>query len=168
MGDSDVFIANTNLPALCREIALACVIAGSIAAKSAAFAGECPADKMKVNAREKVDFKPVGVTDVTLGSIDLEKQPANIKGRELRFRKLTIEPGGIVPWHSHDDRPAIIYVAEGEIVEYASNCADPIVHKTGDIRPETHGTSHWWQNLGNKTVILFVGDVLHDKNDKHM
>jgi quercetin dioxygenase-like cupin family protein len=73
-----------------------------------------------------------------------------------------------VPWHSHDDRPAIIYVAEGEIVEYASNCADPIVHKAGDIRPETHGTSHWWQNLGNKTVILFVGDVLHDKNDKNM
>ena len=38
-------------------------------------------------------------------------------------RKLTIEPGGVVPWHSHGDRPAIIYIAEGEIVEYASNCA---------------------------------------------
>ena len=103
-----------------------------------------------------------------LAAIDLEKEPANIKQRQLRFRKLTIEPGGIVPWHSHDDRPAIIYIAEGEIVEYASNCADPIVHKAGDIRPETHGTSHWWQNLGNKTVILFVGDVLHDKNDHNM
>ena len=72
-----------------------------------------------------------------LAAIDLEKEPANIKDRQLRFRKLTIEPGGIVPWHSHDDRPAIIYIAEGEIVEYASNCADPIVHKAGDIRPET-------------------------------
>ena len=78
-----------------------------------AFAGECPADKMKPNVREKVDFKPVGVTDVTLGAINLEKQPANIKDRELRFRKLTIEPGGIVPWHSHDDRPALIYRAAG-------------------------------------------------------
>ena len=107
-----------------------------------------------------------GVTDTVLAAIDLEKEPANIKERQLRFRKLTIEPGGIVPWHSHDDRPAIIYIAEGEIVEYASNCAGPIVHKAGEIRPETSGTSHWWQNLGNKTVILFVGDVLHDKNDK--
>jgi hypothetical protein len=35
--------------------------------------------------------------DVTLGSVDLEKQPANINGRELQFRKLTIEPGGILP-----------------------------------------------------------------------
>jgi len=34
-----------------------------------------PADKMKANAREKVDTKPVGVTDVTLGSIDLESSP---------------------------------------------------------------------------------------------
>ena len=95
---------------------------------------------MKANVREKVDYKPVGVTDVTLGSINLEKQPANIKDRELRFRKLTIEPGGIVPWHSHDDRPALIFVQQGEIVEYASNCAEPIVHKAGEIRPEVAGT----------------------------
>ena len=149
-----------------RSLALACVIAAS--ASAAAFAGECPAGKMMANAREEVKLKATGVSDVTLGSIDLEKQPANIKGRELRFRKLTIEPGGIVPWHSHDDRPALIFVQQGEIVEYASNCADPIVHKAGDIRPETSGTAHWWQNLGNKTVILFVGDVLHDKNDKNM
>ena len=103
---------------------------------STAFAGECPADKMQANVREKVDSKPVGVTDVTLGAIDLEKQPANIKDRELRFRKLTIEPGGIVPWHSHDDRPALIYVQQGEIVEYASNCAEPILHKAGEIGPK--------------------------------
>src|SRR5262252_9981920 len=77
------------------------------------FAGECPADKVKPNARQMVDYKPVGVTDVTLGSINLEKQPANIRDRELRFRKLTIEPGGIVPWHSHDDRPALIFVQQG-------------------------------------------------------
>jgi quercetin dioxygenase-like cupin family protein len=110
----------------------------------------------------------VGVTDVTLGSIDLGKQPAHIEGRELRFRKLTIEPGGIVPWHSHDDRPALIFVQQGEIVEYASNCVDPIVHKAGDLRPEVYGTSHWWKNLGKETVILYVGDVRKDPNDHNM
>jgi quercetin dioxygenase-like cupin family protein len=115
-----------------------------------------------------VDYKPVGVTDVTLGSIDLGKQPAHIEGRELRFRKLTIEPGGIVPWHSHDDRPALIFVQQGEIVEYASNCVDPIVHKSGDLRPEVYGTSHWWKNLGKETVILYVGDVRKDPNDHNM
>jgi len=152
-----------------RSIALAGLAAGSmLIGISSAVAGGCPAEKMKADVRQPATHAAKGVTDTVLAAIDLEKEPANIKERQLRFRKLTIEPGGIVPWHSHDDRPAIIYVAEGEIVEYASNCADPIVHKAGDIRPETHGTSHWWQNLGNKTVILFVGDVLHDKNDKNM
>jgi quercetin dioxygenase-like cupin family protein len=152
-----------------RSIVLAGLAAGSmLIGVSSAVAGGCPADKMKADVRQPASHAAKGVTDTVLAAIDLEKEPANIKERQLRFRKLTIEPGGIVPWHSHDDRPAIIYVAEGEIVEYASNCADPIVHKAGDIRPETHGTSHWWQNLGNKTVVLFVGDVLHDKNDKNM
>jgi quercetin dioxygenase-like cupin family protein len=152
-----------------RSIVLAGLAAGSmLIGVSSAVAGGCPADKMKADVRQPATHAAKGVTDTVLAAIDLEKEPANIKERQLRFRKLTIEPGGIVPWHSHDDRPAIIYIAEGEIVEYASNCADPIVHKAGDIRPETHGTSHWWQNLGNKTVVLFVGDVLHDKNDKNM
>jgi hypothetical protein len=132
---------------LWHGLALAGIISGSVATASTAFAGECPAGKMKPNAREMVDYKPVGVTDVTLGTINLEKQPANIKDRELRFRKLTIEPGGIVPWHSHDDRPALIYVQQGEIVEYASNCAEPIVHKAG---------------------ILYVGDVRKDPHDHNM
>jgi quercetin dioxygenase-like cupin family protein len=151
-----------------RALTLVVAIAGSMVVASAAVAGECPADKMKANTREKVDYKPVGVSDVTLGSIDLGKQPAHIEGRELRFRKLTIEPGGIVPWHSHDDRPALIFVQQGEIVEYASNCEVPIPHKAGDIRPEVFGTSHWWKNLGKETVILYVGDVRKDPNDHNM
>ena len=151
-----------------QGLALAGMIVGSIAITSTAIAGECPAGKMQPNVRPMVDTKPVGVTDVTLGSINLEKQPANIRDRELRFRKLTIEPGGIVPWHSHDDRPALIYVQQGEIVEYASNCEVPITHKAGEIRPEMFGTSHWWKNLGKETVILYVGDVRKDPHDHNM
>jgi quercetin dioxygenase-like cupin family protein len=152
-----------------RKMILVGIAAGlALVGAPSAFAGACPADKMKADAQQPSTQAGKGVTDTVLAAIDLEKEPANIKDRELRFRKLTIEPGGIVPWHSHHDRPAIIYIAEGEIVEYASNCAVPIVHKAGEIKPETSGTSHWWQNLGEKTVVLFVGDVLHDKTDHNM
>jgi hypothetical protein len=96
---------------LLRTVAAA-VFGATTACAFSAHAGECPADKRMPNARQPVDFKAVGVTDTTLGSIDLGKEQAKIAGRELRFRKLVIEPGGIVPWHSHDDRPALIYVAE--------------------------------------------------------
>ena len=152
-----------------RSFVLAGVIAGSaVAGLTSAIAGECPANKMKADVRAPDTQAAKGVTDTVLAAIDLEKEPAKIKDRQLRFRKLTIEPGGIVPWHSHGDRPALIYIAEGEIVEYASNCSVPIVHKAGDVAKETSGTSHWWQNDGTKTVILFSSDILHDKNDKHM
>lgn len=133
-----------------------------------AQAGECAAGQTRKNAREAVKLAASGVTDTTLGAIDLGKEKARIKGRELRFRRMVIEPGGVVPWHSHDDRPALIYVAEGQIMEFASNCAGPIYHKAGDIRAETHGTSHWWKNLSDKPAILFIADVRADPNDKHM
>lgn len=155
---------NTNRGWLRSAAALAFVAGFAVTAQ----AGQCPADLSKPNARQAVDFKPVGVTDTTLGAIDLGKEMAKISGRELRFRKMVIQPGGIVPWHSHDDRPALIYVAEGEIIEYASNCAGPIHHKAGEIRPETQGTSHWWKNLSDKPVVLFIGDVRKDPNDHNM
>jgi quercetin dioxygenase-like cupin family protein len=141
---------------------------GTACLSAQAVAGECPKDKFKEGVRAEVTTPAQGVTDTTLASIDLEKEPANIRGRELRFRKMTILPGGVVPWHSHGDRPAIIFVEQGEIEEYASNCSVPIVHKAGDIRPEIHDTSHWWKNVGKENVILYIGDVRRDPNDHNM
>lgn len=151
-----------------KLITLAGLVAGSFALSTAAFAGACPADQIKENVRQSVSTPASGVVDTTLGAIDLGNEPVAAKDHQLRFRKLTIEPGGVVPWHSHTDRPALIFVAEGEIYEYASNCAVPILHKQGEVRAEVKGTSHWWKNTGTKTVVLYVGDVLHDKSDHNM
>jgi quercetin dioxygenase-like cupin family protein len=103
-----------------------------------------------------------------IGSIDVAKEPAKIPDRLFRLRKLVIKPGGVVPWHSHGNRPAIIYILTGEIVEYASNCAVPIVHRAGDVALETSGVSHWWQNHGNVTVELLSADLQSDRNDHNM
>ena len=111
-----------------------------------------------------------GVTDTTLAAIDLAKEPIAAKDRQLRFRKLTIEPNGIVPWHSHTDRPAIIFVQQGEIYEYASNCAVPILHKEGEIRPEVQGTSPmplwvWWRPAAlPRRAIVFPFNCPKDKH----
>jgi len=158
----------TNKGPLSRSLVLAGAALGASLIASAALAGECPADQKKPNATAPVDYKPIGVTDTVIAMIDVEKEPANIKDRKFRMRKLTIEPGGIVPWHSHCDRPAIIYIIDGEINEYASNCAVPIVHKAGDVVAETREVSHWWKNTGGKTVVLLSADLLKDPNDKNM
>ncbi len=151
-----------------HSLLLAALVAGASAVALPAFADGCPADQTKPDAREAVDLKPVGVTDTVIAMIDVEKEPANIKDRKFRMRKLTVEPGGIVPWHSHGDRPAIIYIIEGEIHEYASNCAVPLVHKAGDVVAETNAVSHWWKNLGDETVVLISADLLKDPSDHNM
>ena len=151
-----------------RTLLVAGLVLSASVVASASFAGECPPDMKKADARGPVDFKPVGVTDTVIASIDVAKAPFNIKDRLFRMRKLTVEPGGIVPWHSHADRPAIIYITEGEIIEYASNCAAPIVHKAGDVVAETSEVSHWWKNLGDKTAVLLSTDLLKDANDHNM
>lgn len=152
-----------------RRVALAGAIAGAFALNAAvASAGECPADKRVADGQGQKPSTAAakGVTDVVRATTDLSKEPAAIKGRQFRLRQLDIQPGGIVPWHSHDNRPALIYVVSGEIVEYASNCAVPIMHKAGDVANEKKGTSHWWQNTGTQKVTLISVD-LFPTDDKH-
>jgi quercetin dioxygenase-like cupin family protein len=126
---------------------------------SPATAGQCPADKIATDATKPVTTPANGVTDTVIGSIDVAKEPAKIDGRLFRLRKLVIQPGGVVPWHSHGDRPAIIYIIKGEATEYASNCAVPILHKAGDVAIETSKTAHWWKNNGSQTVELLSADL---------
>lgn len=131
-------------------------------------AGQCPPDKVGVDVTKPNSAVAKGVSDTVLGAIDLSQEPANIAGRKFRLRKLVVQPNGVVPWHSHGDRPAIIYVAEGNITEYASNCAVPIVHKAGETALETSATSHWWKNTSHAPAILLSADLLHDEKDTNM
>ena len=150
-----------------RGLLFAAAVAAASLFALPALAGECPADQQKPNAREAVDLEAVGKTDTVIASIDLS-EAINLDGRLLRMRKVTVEPGGIVPWHPHADRPAILYITEGTIHEYASDCAVPIVHKAGDVVPESGDVSHWWKNLDDETVVILAADLPTDPNDKNM
>jgi len=135
-------------------------------AVSSAFAGECPTDKRVPDGQgqKMVTTGAVGVVDVVRSSTDLSKEAPMLKDRQFRLRTLDIAPGGVVPWHSHNERPAQIYnIVKGEIIEYASNCAVPIVHRAGDVAPERNGTSHWWKNDTKEPVLLISVDIFHDK-----
>ncbi|MDR6950661.1 quercetin dioxygenase-like cupin family protein [Ancylobacter sp. 3268] len=161
-------MTNTFSPVRSMPGLAALALLGAALLPGTANAGQCPAGKQIADATKPVAYAAKGVTDNVLASIDLAKEPAAIQDRTLRLRKLVIQPNGIVPWHSHGDRPAIIYIVQGEVTEYASNCATPIVHKSGESTAETQATSHWWKNTGRGTAILLSADVLHDEGDKNM
>ena len=125
-----------------------------------AFAGECPADKNSMNALTGAPTLPKGVTDAVIGTVDLGGE-INFPDHQLRTRRLVVQPGGIVPLHSHKDRPALIYTVSGQITEYRSSCAVPILHEAGDIAREADGISYYWINNGTVPAVLLSSDVHH-------
>ena len=135
---------------------------------SVVFAGECPADaRVAAGKGQKIGAtEPKDVTDMVLATIDLSKEKANVKDRLFRMRQLVVQPGGIVPWHDHGDRPAIIYIISGEITEFASNCRVPIVHKGGEVSHESIGLQHWWKNEGTVPAVLISADIFHVQDPK--
>jgi quercetin dioxygenase-like cupin family protein len=151
-----------------RSLLASTALAAAVGLAGPAFAGECPAGQMRADATKPSTAAAKDVTDKVLAAIDLADEKVALKGHMMRVRKLEIQPGGIVPWHSHGDRPALIYIVSGEIYENASNCAVPILHKAGDVARETHPTSHWWNNAGKVPVVLLSFDILHDPNDHNM
>ncbi|WP_066650878.1 MULTISPECIES: cupin domain-containing protein [Sphingomonas] len=142
---------------LCSAV-FALLAATAVAAP--AVAGECPAGKAGTNPLTGAPTAPKAVTDTVIGSVDLGAE-INVADRQLRTRRLVVQPGGIVPLHSHKDRPALIYTVSGQITEYRSSCMVPIVHKGGDIAREADGISHYWINRGKVPTVLLSSDVHH-------
>ncbi len=100
-----------------------------------------------------------GVRLVPAGEFDLEEGPAALPGHRMRVRFFDIAPGGIVPQHSHDGRPAIAVVVEGEMTEHRSDEAEPVILGPGGVSLEPHGLIHWWQNTGEGPAKIIGYDV---------
>ncbi|HEV2569678.1 cupin domain-containing protein [Sphingomonas sp.] len=146
------------LTPIVRRTIGATLAAAAFAGASPAIAGQCTAEG--ANALAGAPTAPKGVTDDVLGSIDLGPE-IEVADRQLRMRKLVVQPGGVVPLHSHKDRPALILTVSGTIKEYRSTCAQPIVHKAGDLTREAEGISHYWVNEGKVPAVLYSADVHH-------
>jgi hypothetical protein len=95
----------------------------SLAVAAPAFAGECPKDKVGNNPLPGAATAPVGVMEMELASIDLAKESVKLPERRLRYRHMEIQPGGVVPLHSHADRPALIMVNQGQISSTAASAS---------------------------------------------
>jgi quercetin dioxygenase-like cupin family protein len=154
-----------------RTIAVTGALAGlfgTLALSTRVFAGECPPGKSGTDLMSAGATAPKGVTDKVIGFIDLANEKVKLNGFQLRGRELVVQPGGEVPWHSHADRPALIYIAKGSITEFKSTCAEPILHKAGELAVEDHRVSHWWKNMGKEACVILSFDLYHNSQDPKM
>lgn len=84
-----------------------------------------------------------GASTKVLGSIDLSTEIDGLAGRQLRARRVTIEPGGHTAAHAIEVRNGV-----------------EIPHRAGDTTANTREvSSHWWKNAGTVPVILLPVDV---------
>lgn len=145
-----------------RRLAGRAALVLGLAALSAgtAQAGTCPKDQVLTEPRKIPEAPDVGIRRETLSIVNLTGW-RGVGDLRLRTRRLTVAVGGIVPTHQHDDRPSIVYVVKGEIVEHSALCAVPILHREGEWSPEFgKGHAHWWENKTDKEVVLTSSDVV--------
>jgi quercetin dioxygenase-like cupin family protein len=142
------------------SLAAGLIAVAALTGATPALAGQCSV--AGTNALANAPTMPKDVTDTVIGAVDLGPE-INVDGRQLRTRKLVVQPGGVVPLHNHADRPALIVTVSGSITEHRSDCATPIEHRAGDISRESDGISHYWINHGSTPAVLLSSDVFHGK-----
>lgn len=106
---------------------------------------------------------PQGFAVETLAMIQLgEEYPDVPEAADLQFRArfVTLEPGGVVPIHSHEGRPATTFIVSGEAIEHRSDVEGPIVRRAGHATMDTGGIAQWWENVSDAPVTMFVSDVV--------
>ena len=125
-----------------------------------AAAGTCPRDKVLKVPRSIESKDSVGVKRETLSTVNL-KGWRSVGDLFLRTRRLTIAGHGVVPTHTHDDRPSIVFVVKGELIEHSTLCAVPIRHKAGDWTPEFGtGHGHWGENPNATEAVVTSSDIV--------
>ena len=93
-----------------------------------------------------------------LQSIDLSDEIDSVKGRLLRLRKITLQPGGVIALHSHQDRPTVSYFLQGEVTFHQADKPDVIIHP-GEGFAEGKATTHWAENRGSVPAVWIAADI---------
>jgi len=118
------------------------------------FVGVVLAQQQRTPPTESRGFR----TDV-LATLDLAEEIEGMSGRQLRMRRITVEPDGQFAVHDHRDRPGLFYIQDGTITEYPEG-AEAREHSAGQAVAVGLRTRHWEENRGTSPVIVIAVDVV--------
>jgi len=112
------------------------------------------------NAEEIAPTSHQGFEAAVLQSLDLGQEIEGLEGRQLRLRKLSLEPGGHIAVHSHKDRPAVAYILQGTTtVTFADGTSKRF--SAGDSISADGNTTHWHRNDESEPMVLVTVDVFN-------
>ena len=91
--------------------------------------------------------------------VELGPEIEGMAGRQLRMRRVTIEPGGVFgPVHNHIDRPGSVYILQGTITDHRNGVSKD--YGPGLGWPEDRHTTHWLENRGAIAAIEISVDIV--------
>lgn len=111
-----------------------------------------------VAAQRQPPPQTIGQSEELLRSIDLTSELESGKGRPLRMRRITVQPGGALALHNHVDRPAVTYMLQGEMTYHQQGKPDVVV-RSGDGFAEGRATTHWGENTGRTPAVWIAVDI---------
>ena len=99
-----------------------------------------------------------GRSEQLLRSLDLTGELESGRGRPLRMRKLTVQPGGVIALHNHVDRPAVTYMLQGQMT-YRQEGRPDVIANPGDGFAEGRTTTHWGESTGTVPAVWIAVDI---------
>lgn len=102
-----------------------------------------------------------GITVEVLATIDLAAEIDGIEGRQLRMRRVTIDPGGVFgPMHDHKGRPGMVFILQGVITDHRNGISTE--YGPGVGWHEDRHTLHWLENAGTERAVEISFDIVSE------
>jgi len=101
--------------------------------------------------------EPRGPVAKPLLNLDLAPEIDTVEGRVMRMQLTTYEPGASNKPHSHKDRPEVVYILSGKIIEHRGDVAKE--YGPGDTFTADRNTNHWMENKGAVPAVMLVTGI---------
>jgi uncharacterized cupin superfamily protein len=107
-----------------------------------------------------------GLKVEALGIISAESMKATLglEGYKMQLRAITIEPGGQIAKHSHETRPGLVKVIDGEWIEGRPSGEKSYTAAQTEGILEDEETTHWFFNRSDKPATALVCDIVPGKS----
>jgi quercetin dioxygenase-like cupin family protein len=101
--------------------------------------------------------EPKGPVAKPLLNLDLAPEMDGVQDRVMRMQLTTYEPGASNKPHSHKDRPEVVYILSGKVIEHRGDVAKE--YGPGDTFTADRNTNHWMENKGTVPAVMLVTGI---------
>ncbi|HYD87236.1 MAG TPA: cupin domain-containing protein [Vitreimonas sp.] len=112
----------------------------------------CPEGRAQIGAHNEGFGPQHGVTARTIAITPAAGEASRI----VRLRLLTMAPGAVIAWHSHETTQGMALIVSGQATEIRNSCLDQIIYRAGDVALEDAQTAHGWRNDGDEPAVILV------------